>query len=168
MNQVEIKLDRRFLSHARGRFEKYEFQVGILQDADHKKARDASAGLKSYAGGPARRASGESSGKTISEVSGELRSKVGVNFYLQPFTSKKNRDILSFVKCFFDLCAGKSQPKRAENLLQAIVRNPILRGDYGRNTAQTAKIKGFNRLMIDTAQLFRAIRAKVKVVRVSR
>lgn len=168
MSNVQIKLDRSFMKQAKGKFEKYEFQVGILQDADHKKAMDAAAGLKSYAGGPSRKASNQSSGKTISEVSEDLRKRIGVNFYIHPFSSKKNQDVLNFVKSFFELCTGRTQSTRAENLLQAIVRNPILRGDYGKNTAQTVKIKGFNRFMIDTGQLFRAIRAKVKVARVSR
>jgi hypothetical protein len=162
-----IKLDRRFSKQAKGVFEKYEFQVGIIQDSPHKQAIDQSKGLKSYAGGPARKTSNKNSGMTISEVSQDLRKRTGINFYTKPFSSKKNKDILQFVKVFFDLCAGRTQAKRVENLLQAIVRNPILRGDYGKNTPNTAKTKGFNRFMIDTAQLFRAITSKVKVNRVS-
>jgi hypothetical protein len=48
-----------------------------------------------------------------------------------------------------------------ENLAQAIIRNPILRGDYGSNSALTRKIKGFDRFMFDTGQLFQSIKAKV-------
>lgn len=159
-----IKLDKRFQKQAKGVFEKYQFQVGVLIDTSHK---EPAKGLKGYAGGPARRTSNKNSGMTISEVSQDLRKRTGINFYTRPFSSKKNKDILNFVKVFFDLCAGRTQAKRAENFLQAIVRNPILRGDYGSNTPQTAKIKGFNRFMIDTSQLFRAITAKVQVKRVS-
>ncbi len=165
---MKIKLDGRFAKQAKGVYEKYNFQVGVLQDAPHKKAIPASKGLKSYAGGPARMTSNKSSGKSISQVSESLRKHIGINFYTKPFKSKKNKDILDFVKVFFDVCSGKSQPKRAENMLQAIVRNPILRGDYGKNSTITAKIKGFNRFMIDTSQLFRAITAKVRVRSVSR
>lgn len=167
MSAISIKLDRRFAKQAKGRFEKYEFNVGILQDARHKEPQPASKGLKSYAGGPARKVSTRESGQTISEVSEELRKNSGINFYTAPFQGRRNKDILAFAKSFFDLCAGRAQARQAENYLQAIVRNPILRGDYGKNTSQTAKIKGFNRFMIDTAQLFRAITAKVKVKRVS-
>lgn len=164
---ISIKLDGRFRKKAQGVFEKYEFQVGILEDRAHKEAQPRTKGLKSYAGGPARKTSNKSSGMSISDVSERLRKHIGINFYTKPFSSKKNKDILNFVKEFFDLCAGRSQVRRAENLLQAIVRNPILRGDYGRNSQVTAKNKGFNRFMIDTAQLFRAIQAKVTVKRVS-
>lgn len=161
---ITIKLDKRFAKQAKGVFEKYAFQVGILQDAPHKLPGK---GLKSYAGGPARKTSNKPSGMTISQVSEDLRKKTGINLYTAPFSSKKNKDILDFVKEFMQVCTGKSQPKRAENLLQAIVRNPILRGDYGRNTPITAKIKGFNRYLIDTAQFFKAITAKV-ILRVSK
>ncbi len=164
---VNIKLDGRFAKQAKGVFEKYDFQVGVLQDKSHKLAEPKSKGLKSYAGGLARKISSRSSGMTISEVSEDLRKRTGINFYTRPFSSKKNKDILNFVKSFFDLSMGRTEKRRTENLLQAIVRNPILRGDYGRNTAATAKTKGFNRFMIDTAQLFKAITSKVTVRRVS-
>lgn len=157
---MQAKLDGKFRKQAKGMYEKYEFYVGVLSDKPHKLPAQ---GIKSYAGGPARKTSSKSSGMMISEVSEDLRKKTGINFYTKPFSSKKNKDILNFTKSFFELCAGRTSQKRVENLLQAIVRNPILRGDYGRNTSVTAKIKGFNRFMIDTAQLFKAITAKVKV-----
>jgi hypothetical protein len=158
---MKIQLDKRFKKNAQGIFEKYSFQVGVLDDRPHKQPGK---GLKSYAGGPARKTSGKASGMSIADVSEALRKRTGINFYTKPFESvKNNKDILAFTKEFFNLCAGRSQPRRAETLLQAIVRNPILRGDYGKNTKVTAQIKGFNRFMIDTAQLFRAITAKVSV-----
>ncbi len=52
--------------------------------------------------------------------------------------------------------------KRCENLLQAIVRNPILRGEYGKQGRSTTRTKGFYSPMIDTAQLFKSIKASVK------
>jgi hypothetical protein len=162
---MKIQLDKRFTKKTKGVFEKYSFEVGILVDSVHKEAVPSS--LKSFAGGPARRTSNRSSGVMVSEVSEHLRKRFG-NFYTLPFSSGKNKDILNFTKSFFDLCAGRSQAKRCENMLQAIVRNPILRGDYGRNSKITANIKGFNRLMIDTAQFFKSITAKVKVLSVQK
>ncbi len=158
---ASIKLDRRFSKQAKGMFEKYSFDVGVLNDTVHRDAKPASTGLKSYAGGPARKQA-RSGSQTISQVSEKLRRQTGINFYTAPFRSKNNKDILNFSKSFFDLVAGRSQKRRCETLLQAIVRNPILRGDYGRNSPLTAKIKGFNRYMIDTGQLFKAITAKVR------
>ena len=83
---------------------------------------------------------------------------MGFNYLAKPF-EKKSSDIVRFSREFLKLAFGKSQKKRCENLLQAIVRNPMLRGDYGPNSELTQKIKGFDRATIDTAQLFKSIRA---------
>lgn len=162
MRRDAIQLDRRFQKRARGRFEKYEFEVGVLADRVYRKPGK---GTKSFAGGPSRKIGRKTSGMTISEVSESLRENTGVNIYTKPFQSRKNKDILRFSESFFKLVSNDDGKKRtrAENLLQAIVRNPILRGDYGTNTEVTAKIKGFNRFMIDTGQLFRNIVAKTRV-----
>jgi hypothetical protein len=157
---MQLKLDRRFAKQAKGVFEKYEFRVGVLNDSVHKNAVSKNKGLKTYAGGPARKI-GRSGSLTVSQVSERLRKSSGINFYTAPFSARKNKDILNFTKSFFDLCFGRTEKRRCENLLQAIVRNPILRGDYGQNNPKTARTKGFNRYMIDTAQLFKAITAKV-------
>jgi hypothetical protein len=161
MSGIEIKLDNRFMKRVKGTVEKYEFQVGILQDKPHRAAADKSKGLSTYAGGPTRKKSRTESGLTVSQVSERLRKQTGINFFTRPFKSKKNKDLLRFVQEFFKIVTGRSQPRRAENLLQAIVRNPILRGDYGRNSRVTKDIKGFDRFMIDTGQLFKSITAKV-------
>jgi hypothetical protein len=160
MASVSIKLDRRFYKVARGVFEKYNFDVGVLEDKAHYLPAKGKQ-LKRVAGGPARRQSRTPSGMTVADVSESLRKNLGINFYRAPFRSKANRDILKFTKAFFRLCAGRSEKRRCENLLQAIVRNPIVRGDYGNNSPVTRKIKGFDRLMIDTGQLFKAIKAVV-------
>ncbi len=161
--KVELKLDKRFYKMAKGVYEKYNFDVGILKDSVHKAPGK---GLKTFAGGPARKTSQKPDGFTTSEISEKMRARIG-NFYTAPFKSKANRDIRQLVKNFFDLVQGRTQQKRLENTLQAVIRNPILRGDYGSNKALTEKIKGFNRLGIDTGQFFKAIVAKVRRNRVS-
>ncbi len=164
-----IKLDERFQKKLKGMFGKYDFQVGVLDDGPHKDARRGERGKKgqdvltSYAGGPVRKKSRFAT-TTIGEVSKENRDRLGFNYLSHPF-KKKSSDIIKFTNSFFDLVFGRSEKKRAENLLQAIVRNPILRGDYGPQGDLTKKIKGFDRPMIDTAQLFKAIRAKCRVVK---
>lgn len=164
-----IQLDKRFQKKVKGMFEKYQFEVGILDDKDHKQAKVGKRGLggkdvlKTFASGPARKQSGKSSGKTISEVSAENRKRMGFNYLTRPFEDQGS-DIIKFSNEFFKMVFGISKTKkRAENLLQAIVRNPILRGDYGPNSPLTQKIKGFDRAMIDTTQLFKAIVAKCTI-----
>lgn len=164
---MEIQLNPKFRKNVEGIFSKYSFQVGVLVDGPHKDPKRGERGkkgqdvLSTYAGGPIRKKSTKSS-ESISEVSASLREKLGVNYLVAPFKNKSS-DIIKFTKTFFQLAFGRSQPKRLENLLQAIVRNPMLRGDYGSNSAVTKKIKGFDRSTIDTAQLFKAIKAAVKV-----
>lgn len=165
---MQIKLDKRFKRNVAGRFGKYSFEVGVLTDGPHSSPAKGQRGLKgkdvigSYAGGPVRRKSGKPSGLSISDVSKSLRERLGVNYLTEPFKDK-SADIIKFSKEFFKLVFGRSERKRVENLLQAIVRNPMLRGDYGSNSALTQKIKGFDRLTIDTAQLFKSIKAITKV-----
>lgn len=161
MSRVTIKLDRRFSKVVKGTYEKYRFEVGVLEDGPHKMPLPAKKGLKVVAGGPARKQSQVTSGLSLSDVSKEVRENTGVNYLTAPF-KKKNSDIIKFTKSFFDYCQGRTQRKRCENLLQAIVRNPITRGDYGSNSPVSVKIKGFDRIMVDTGQLFKAIRARVK------
>ena len=171
---TQIRLDRRFTKRLSGAIERYSFEVGILKDGPHKAPRRGVRGkggknvLTTFAGGPARKKSGRDSGLSIAQVSQEARERIGVNYLTEPFKNKANEDILRFTDRFFKVIRGSSQPKRLENLLQAIVRNPILRGDYGGNSSITRRIKGFDRLLIDTAQVFRSIIARVKKRAVSR
>ena len=165
---MKIQLDRRFKKKLQGMFGKYEFEVGVLEDKPHRVPRRGARGLKGadvlglYAGGPVRKASRQRSDLTVAEVSAENRKRLGFNYLARPF-KKRSDDIIKFSNEFFKIVFGKSEKRRAENLLQAIVRNPILRGDYGGNSELTQKIKGFDRGMIDTAQLFKAIKAKCNV-----
>jgi hypothetical protein len=157
-----MKLDRRFTKQAKGKLEGFNFDVGVLNSKPHRTPRPLSAGLKSFPGGVARKM-GKNSGQTISQVAQRLRKKLNINYLTRPFKMKTNKDILLFTKNFFNYALGNGRmtERRLLNTLQAIVRNPILRGDYGKNSRQTAKIKGFNKLMVDTGQLFKNITARV-------
>ncbi len=155
---MKLELDNRFRDRAKGRFGKYAFEVGVLKDGVHKSALSKKKGLKTFAGGPARKTGRLASGETIGKVSKANRERT--DYLRKPF-KKRSADIIKFSKSFFDLCFGKTEKQRCINLLQAIVRNPILRGDYGHNRRGTIRAKGFDRLMIDTGQLFTAIRARV-------
>src|SRR5262245_57794009 len=147
---MQLKLDKRFKKNLQGRFGKYNFEVGVLEDKPYRKPRRGVPGVKDqeiinlYAGGPVRQATRQQSGIPMAEVSKRNRENLGLNYLSEPF-QKKSSEIIKFTNEFFKLAFGKSQPKRAINLLQAIVRNPILRGDYGNNSALTKKIKGFDR-----------------------
>jgi hypothetical protein len=165
MKKASLKLDGRFKKQVKGRVEGHIFDVGILENKAHKLPRSKKEGLSAYAGGPVRKKSRIGSGATLAEVSEDVRKNLKINFYQRPFRMKANKDILRFSKVFIKSIMTDNgtikEKRRLENLLQAIVRNPILRGDYGINTIATASRKGFNRLMIDTGQLFNGIKARV-------
>ncbi len=162
---MQLKLNKGFKKKLEGMFEKYQFEVGILDDSVHKEAVETrlfgEPDLKSYAGGPICKTSNKYSSKSISEVFIENQTRLGIDMLRDPL-NKKNSDIVKFSTAFLKMVVGNaSGTKRIENLLQAIIRNPILRGDYGSNTPATADAKGFNRGLIDTAQMFKAIRARI-------
>jgi hypothetical protein len=168
---VELKLRKNFGERVQARYDRFRMEVGVLNDGPHKLpkerppgAENFNANLTTYAGGPVRKL-GKPSGVTIAEVSAKNRERLGFNYLTEPF-HRKGDPILKFANAFFRMAAGRagSMKKRVENLLQAIVRNPILRGEYGRQARSTTREKGFYRPMIDTGQLFKAIKASVKTV----
>lgn len=160
---MQLKLDPKFRKKMQARFDRFDMQVGILEDANHRNAAPASKGLASYAGGPLRK-KGSPGELTIAEVAEEIRKEQNVEWLEGPFKNRSS-DILKFTDGFLRMASGKatSMRKRVENLMQAIVRNPILRGDYGSNSAQARKWKTFDRYLMDTGQFFKGITAKVKI-----
>jgi hypothetical protein len=140
-------------------------ETGILQDGLHKQAVHGS--KKKFAGGVARRVGRLNTGLKISTVSEDARRQLKINYLTRPFRgNRKNADAVKMMKQFWRLVfkEGKlASKKRLENALQAVIRNPITRGDYGKNKKLTRTIKGSDRKFIDTGQLFRAIRARVRV-----
>lgn len=163
---MQLTIDKRFKKHVKGVFEKYEFEVGIIEDKPYRKPARGERGLKgkdvltTYAGTTVRKATRVKSDKMVSEVSKANRERYD---YLQEPFRRKNTPIQRLIKQFFDFAFGRTEAKRLENTLQAVVRNPILSKQYGSNATLTKKIKGFDHVMVDTAQLFKAIRARVRV-----
>ncbi len=148
------------------RIDSVEFEVGVLDDAPHKDPVEQglfeTPQLKNYAGGPVRKTSRKVSGVTTGQVLIDNMERTHHNFLLEPF-QKKDSEIIKFTNYFLRFIVGKpgQSVKRIENLLQAIVRNPILNQEYGKNTSTTADNKGFDRHLFDTGQMFKAIRARM-------
>lgn len=164
---MKLELGKSWGKKLEGRINKYQFEVGVFDDKVHMDpvvtGRFDPPQLKNYAGGPVRRTSRQKGDKTVGEVLVDNMKRLNINLLLRPF-QERNSDILKFTDYFLRLVTGRkgSSIKRIENLLQAIVRNPILKGEYGPNSAETADAKGFNRHLFDTGQMFKAIRARVK------
>lgn len=166
---MRIRLAEKTAQRINARFSKYSFEVGILKDGTYRKPKSKKEGLNTLAKGPARKASRLPSKVKISDVSRFNREER--DYLTEPFnrpTGKDQQLIKRFLFEFLKMTRGNTNVRRLENLLQAMVRNPLARSDYGNNATSTAKRKGFDRLMIDTGQLFRAIKARVLKVGRSR
>ncbi len=136
----------------------YKFEVGILSDAPKKMPKKGV--TKTYAGMTIA-ADGKASQKVkLAEVGKYTDNRF--KWLKKPFKLKNNKDVLAVVNEIAAQVFGKKSlnNKRLENAVQAVVRNPILRGDYGRNAAATVKQKGFDKLGVWTGQMFKAIKAK--------
>tara|TARA_R110000787_G_scaffold130064_4_gene241994 strand:- start:1428 stop:1895 length:468 start_codon:yes stop_codon:yes gene_type:complete len=137
----------------------YNFEVGILENknkkiADHK-------GSANYAGMEVSATKGTSNKLTVADVAKYTDDRF--DWLARSFTRPNNSDVKRVVEELANQVfeKGSKSKKRLENAVQAVVRNPILRGDYGKNKSSTIKSKGFDKLGIDTAQLFKSIKAKV-------
>lgn len=163
---MNLKLGTSWTKKLEHNIERYQFEVGILNDKPHKDPAPTplfgDPSLGTYAGGPVRKTGTTISDKSTAEILIDNMRRMNINLLLRPF-QEKNSDILKFTDYFLRLVTGRqgTSEKRIENLLQAIVRNPILKQEYGPNRASTADAKGFNRKLIDTGQMFKAIRARV-------
>lgn len=161
---MKVKMGDKWLLRLKSSIEKYEFEVGVLQDKPYKQpvyhGLLDQPQLKTYAGGPVRKTSRENSGKMISEVFLDNMKRLDINLLQKPFQDAGS-DIMKFTQRYLKFVVYKQgNIKRVENLLQAIVRNPILKQEYGENSAWTADSKGFSRHLFDTGQMFKAIVAR--------
>lgn len=162
---MEIKIEK-LGPKLKAAIEAQYFEVGILEPAEHREAKDKNQGLtafneKKFLNGWARKAGTKVDGE-MQEIGGELQKQY--NWLGNPFKkgNEKQAEILNFAKAYIsEIQKARPSHNRVRNLVQAIVRNPILRGDYGSNSTLTLIRKGFDRTMIDTGQFFNAIQARV-------
>jgi hypothetical protein len=167
--KFQLKLTERLEKSLHG----YDFEVGVLSSQKHFEPLHTELGQKpqlgSYAGGAVRKKSNVPSELTTGQILVENSKRLGIDLLRAPFKSKNNQEINDFTKAFFKMALSDSNKqgairnaKRLINLVQAIIRNPILRGDYGNNKGSTADAKGFDRLLFDTGQMFKAIKARIR------
>lgn len=169
---MKIELSKKLARTLQSRIEGYQFEVGVLDDKPHRDPVETSRfqqpNLGSYAGGPVRKAQRKStSGLTSGDVLIANMERLNVNLLSKPFedqSTELNRFVKAFLSFAMKSTGSAGSLKRVENLLQAVVRNPILKLEYGSNRSSTADAKGFDRHLFDTGQMFKAIRARAKRV----
>lgn len=96
----------------------------------------------------------------LAEVAGWLEEQRGL--FSEAMEKAGNKELSELVEAFA-LLAQQNDPviiRRLENACRSIVRNPMIRREYGDNSDATAKDKGFDHWGINTGTLFKAIEAK--------
>lgn len=144
--------------------EAYEAVAGIKNAPRRDVARPRAIGL--YAGGAVRKTSPSRTGQTATQIAAYVMNFAG-NIFTIPFQMGTNQDILKFSRAYVkELLDSRGSSitnnRRVKNLMQAIIRNPILRGDYRMHDKKTKAKKGFERSLIDTGQFFRSIQVIIK------
>lgn len=156
MKDIDFKIDDLGL-FIQKQLDKYESEAGILEDKPAAKWKDPQ---RTFYGGPANRQAGQNKETTLRALMAKFNATY--NILLAPWQSAENKDVLVVVKKMAeDIAKGGRLKNDFINAMQAVVRNPILRGDYGDNTKETEKTKGFNRLMINTGKFFSNIKVRL-------
>lgn len=165
MIKADFKIDNRFKRTLQARYQGYELKAGILEDRRHKAPLPKTFGLASLEGGPARKKS-KRDDTTVAKVGENLRKVHNMDYLRAPVRAWRSMDMKAFRTAFMRFVTGKAKSRsQAETTLRAVIRNPILKGKYGRNSRAWARVKGFNRKAIDTGQFYRAITAMVRKVK---
>lgn len=142
------------------RLGKYEVEVGILEDGPEKKWKREQ---KKLAGGPANKTAGTNKNTTLREVFAKWNLRY--QLLLAPWRNANSKEQVQVAKELVNsLNAGGKPTNAMRNAIQAVIRGPIQRGEYGNNSKGWAAIKGFNRLLINTGAMFNAIKARFKNV----
>lgn len=138
------------------RLKRFDVNVGVQTDGPSAYAKNGvQAGQ--LAGGPRNRQAGPNKTVTVRALMEQFNERY--NLLLAPWRATANKDVTRVVKEIARNLKTKGDLRRFINAAQAVVRNPIVRGDYGENSAKWARIKGFNRLLINTGKFFNSIKA---------
>ncbi len=140
------------------KLDKYQVEVGLLNNKPRKKPLFGK--YKTYAGKILLREGKASKGADMVEVAKVLDKRY--KWLRKPFLLANNKEVVAVLNDIVKDMNGQDLKKRILNGFQAVVRNPILRGEYGINTAKWAKRKGFNNLLMMTGQFFKSINARFK------
>lgn len=151
---MRLELQNGFYKRLKGRIGAYEFELGQETSKAYKLPAAKDSGITNLYGGPARKTTAKvGEGINLNRAQAEL-------LFLGPF-KKRNSEIIRFAQEYLKMVFRNGQQKTVTNLLQAVVRNPILKGQYGSNKPGTVAIKGFDRRFIDTGWFFKSIKARI-------
>lgn len=162
MIDVEFKIDFSGLEKDLKAFESQRLKVGVLDhEANARKPMSKKAGLTSLKGAQGyqrRKLSRKNTNLKLTALAELMDAKYG--FISNAFEKAGNKELNQLFDQFSLMLSNKQiNQKRIENAGIAIIRNPILRMEYGKNKRSTEQAKGFNRPIVDTGTLFSNIKA---------
>lgn len=157
---LQFQATESLYSFLQKRIRRYDVMAGVVEDGPEKKWKRE---RKDFHGGPANKTAGNSKKSTLREVFAKWNLRY--QLLLAPLRAEGNKDVVEVIgRMVADLGTSGRQRQQFLNAVQALIRNPIMRGDYGKNSKEWAKAKGFNRLLINTGAMFNAIKARFKNV----
>ena len=132
---------------------KYEIRAGVADTNPSKKMKQPKE-LRQYAGVEVYKITSKTdNGKTNVEIAGELDA--AFQWLRTPWLGGgENKDVVLVVNDILSNIRGQGDRQRILNAAQAVVRNPILRGDYGKHTDANRPF------LMRTGQFFKAILAR--------
>lgn len=141
----------------RREIDSYDMSVGIFEDAP-KQIPDRKKGLT--ADGRSHVKGESDSPETLTDIARYLEDRF--HWLTDPVNNMDENEIGEVIKfIIWNMEANEYSTIQIENALKALILNPIMRHEYGRNSPSTIKEKGFDYLLKDTWQLMRAISARV-------
>lgn len=135
-------------------------EIGIFDATPIKVAKNKKDGLKSFGSSQARKIGNKQLNTTIADNLERLDKKFS---FLEKPLEKNNPDVDLLVKTWVNYAENKNSlnENRVKNSLLATILKPIFNSFYGYNTKDTAKRKGFNKLMIDTSQTIKSLKVRL-------
>lgn len=131
-------------------------EVGIFEAKNRKKAKK---GLKGVGKGVGRRV-GSDTNQSTADVLEILDNKYKILAKPLETNSTEYEEFMNATIQYADQKTDANKNK-VKNSLKAVIIKPILKSVYGINTQDTARRKGFNKLLVDTGQTIKAIEVKI-------
>lgn len=161
VNMFDLKIDlgRDFLNDEIKEFEKQRLTVGVLdRSIKTAKSKPKSDGFKNFPNGKALKLRGRDKSFPMWQLADLLDWHYG--FISDAPDNPKNTELNRITQELLKIFEGGVNPKRIENAGRALVRNQILRRDFGNNATSTVNSKGFDQPLVRTGALFNSITAR--------
>ncbi|MFV0448070.1 MAG: hypothetical protein ACK5MF_06365 [Vibrio sp.] len=176
MIELDIELDFTDLEEEVKKFNSHHIRIGVLDKNKTAKKTDRTEPLKSFQGKEASRVKKGNAGKStlkLTKLAEYMDTRYGV--FTKAESHFLNQDVVrvtnELIKVFGVDHPSPQMIRRIESGARALIRNPIMRKDYGSNSTATIKGgigynghqvqgKGFDWPMVDTGTFFNSIKAQ--------